>query len=103
MKFFLDSTRLLVAAFIGFMLATTGIALLSEIGNPAARAQSRSLSTATSSTVTRTFYCPILGAKDRNITLWVVAVSALLYTGIGYVLGTLFGGAMLLKNNRSSR
>jgi hypothetical protein len=110
MKFFLDSTRLLVAGFIGFMLATTGIALLPEIGTPAARlicpvprAQSRASSTATSSTVTRTFYCPTTGAKDRNITLWVAVVSALLYTAIGYGLGTLLGGMMLLNNKISSR
>ncbi len=103
MKFLLDSTRFLVAAFIGLMLATTGIALLPEIGAPGAtlicttfKAQSRTSSTASSSTVTRRFYCPSLGGKDRNITLWVAVVSAVLYMGIGYLLGTIFRGAMLL-------
>ena len=109
MKLIWDSTRLLVTAFIGFMLATTGIAFFPEIGTPAAkiictnsRQQSRGSSTATSSTVTRAFYCPTSSGKDQNITVWVAVVSALLYTLIGYVLGMIYSAVMLIVPKKTS-
>lgn len=95
-----DITRLLVAGWVGFMLATAGIAIWPVIGQPAARLicpgsklASSSFSTPTSSTVTRTFLCPNPGGPVQNVTVWVAVVSGLIYSAAGYALGTVYSAA----------
>ncbi len=105
-----DSTRLLVAGFVGFMLATAGIAVFGVIGKPAAqlicpgsRLESSAYSTPTSSTVTRTFLCPSPGRRERNVTVWVAVVSALSYTAVGYALGVVYSLVQLVWKLTSRR